>query len=459
MRVGVIGGGLAGIAAALACADAGHDVTLLEAAPGLGGLARSFERRDLTVDTGQHVFLRCCTAYRGLLRRLAVDAQVAVQPRLDIPVRTPDGWHGRIRRSRLPAPLHLAGALARHRPLTAAERVRLVHAALALRALDPADPTLDDQSFGAWLIRQGQSGRAIAGLWDVFGLAALNVRAADASLAVAATVFREGLLTRADAGDIGLARVPLGRLHDDAAARALAGAGVEVRTATRAVALHADAETWRISTQTRRARGGVADEVAVDRVVCAVPHRQAEALLPGDAVDLRRGWATALGAGPIVNVHVLYDRPVLDVPFVAGIGTPVQWVFDRTRASGVHREHRPDAQYLAVSLSGAEEWIRRPVAALRATMLPALAALLPAAGAARVLDFFVTREQVATFRAVPGSAALRPGTITRLPGLFLAGAWTATGWPATMEGAVRSGRRAAEAVLEPDGRAAGGRAA
>ena len=225
------------------------------------------------------------------------------------------------------------------------------------------------------------------------------------------------------------------------------------------VALHADAETWRIRTQTRRARGGVADEVAVDRVVCAVPHRQAEALLPGDAVDLRRGWATALGAGPIVNVHVLYDRPVLDVPFVAGIGTPVQWVFDRTRASGVHREHRPDAQYLAVSLSGAEEWISRPVAALRATMLPALAALLPAAGAAQVLDFFVTREQAATFRAVPGSAALRPGTTTRLPGLFLAGAWTATGWPATMEGAVRSGRRAAEAVLESDGRAAGGRAA
>ncbi len=455
MRIGVIGGGLAGVAAALACADAGHDVTLLEAAPGLGGLARSFERGELAVDTGQHVFLRCCTAYRGLLRRLGVAGQVAVQPRLDIPVRTPYGRPGRIRRSRVPAPLHLAAALARHRPLTVAERARLVPAALALRALDPEDPTLDGQSFGAWLARRGQSGRAVAGLWDVFGLAALNVRAADASLAAAARVFREGLLTRADAGDIGLARVPLGSLHDTAAVRALAEAGVEVRTATRARALHAHGETWRIRTQTRRAR----DEVAVDRVVCAVPHRQAERLLPGDAVDLPRGWAAALGAGPIVNVHVVYDRPVLDVPFAAGVGTPVQWVFDRTGPSGLHRTHPPDTQYLAVSLSAAQEWVGAPVKALRAAMLPALAALLPPARAARVLDFFVTREPAATFRAAPGSAALRPPTATRLPGLFLAGAWTATGWPATMESAVRSGRRAAEAVLTSERRCAEGWAA
>ncbi len=455
MRVGVIGGGLAGIAAALACADAGHAVTLLEAGPDLGGLARSFARRELAVDTGQHVFLRCCTAYRGLLRRLGVDDQVTVQPRLDIPVRAPGGRQGRIRRSRLPAPLHLAAALARHRPLTALDRARLVPAALALRALDPADPALDTQSFGAWLTRHGQSPRAVEGLWDVFGLAAVNLRAADASLAAAAMVFRDGLLTRSDAGDIGWARVPLGRLHADAPARALAAAGAEVRTATRVRALHAVGDGWHLRTQTRRER----DEVAVDRVICAVPHGQAERLLPEDALDRPRGWSSALGASPIVNVHVVYDRPVLDVPFVAGIGTPAQWVFDRTLASGLHRVHPPDAQYLAVSLSAADRWIGAPVAALRATMLPALTALLPASRAARVLDFFVTREPAATFRAAPGSAALRPPPVTRRAGLFLAGAWTATGWPATMEGAVRSGRRAAEAVLESEGRVLGGRAA
>ncbi len=460
MHVGVIGGGLAGLAAALACADAGCDVTLLEAGPALGGLARSFRRGELEVDTGQHVFLRCCTAYRGLLRRLGVAGQVTLQARLDVPVLSPGSRPGRLRRSRLPAPLHLAAALAGHRALTPLDRARLVPAALAMRALDPDDPAVDAQAFGDWLARHGQSARAVEGLWDLFGLATLNLRAPDASLAAAATVFQQGLLTRADAGDIGWSRAPLGRLHGDAAARELAAAGVTVRTGTRARTLRAAGGGWRIGTHGRRDGAAVRDEVAVDRVVCAVPPAAAERLLPAGALSASPGWAAALGTSPIVNVHVVYDRPVLDTPFAAGVGTPVQWVFDRTEASGLRRAHPPGAQYVAVSLSAAQDRVRRPAAALRAAMLPALAALLPAAGDAQVLDAFVTREPAATFRAAPGSAALRPPVRTRLPGLYLAGAWTATGWPATMEGAVRSGRVAAEAVLAPGADAAAeGRAA
>jgi uncharacterized protein with NAD-binding domain and iron-sulfur cluster len=139
-------------------------------------------------------------------------------------------------------------------------------------------------------------------------------------------------------------------------------------------------------------------------------------------------------------VHVIYDRPVMDQPFVAVIDSPVQWVFDRTRISGMDR---PGHQYLAISLSAADEYADTPVAQLQEQFVPALAELFPAARDATVAEFFVTRERRATFRQAPGSGALRPKAATRLPGLVLAGAWTDTGWPDTMEGAVRSGLSAA----------------
>jgi uncharacterized protein with NAD-binding domain and iron-sulfur cluster len=149
------------------------------------------------------------------------------------------------------------------------------------------------------------------------------------------------------------------------------------------------------------------------------------------------GWA-GLGAAPIVNVHVIYDRKVMDLPFAAAVDSPVQWVFDRTRISGMHARG-DDGQYLAVSLSAADEYVNMTVAELREMFVPALAELFPEAREATVTEFFVTRERRATFRQVPGTARLRPPAATALPGLVLAGSWTATGWPDTMEGAVRSG--------------------
>ncbi|MBV9006147.1 MAG: FAD-dependent oxidoreductase, partial [Solirubrobacterales bacterium] len=164
-------------------------------------------------------------------------------------------------------------------------------------------------------------------------------------------------------------------------------------------------------------------------------------LLPSDSgVDPTR--LAGLGTSPIVNVHVVYDRHVFDLAFAAGVRTPVQWVFDRTR--GARLEH---GQYLVVSLSAAEAELDMSGDDLRDRFLPALADLLPAAREARVETFFVTREHAATFRAAPGARARRPGPRTAIPGLALAGAWTDTGWPATMEGAVRSGHAAAREVL------------
>ena len=179
-------------------------------------------------------------------------------------------------------------------------------------------------------------------------------------------------------------------------------------------------------------------------MVLAVPHEKAAPLIPAGALPEQTvaGWA-GLGASPIVNVHVIYDRPVMDLPFVAAIDSPVQWVFDRTRISGMDRPGPLKHQYLAISLSAADQYADTPVAELREQFLPALAELFPAARDARVTEFFVTRERRATFRQAPGSGALRPKAATARPGLVLAGAWTDTGWPDTMEGAVRSGLAAA----------------
>jgi hydroxysqualene dehydroxylase len=440
-RVAVVGGGLAGITAALACADAGCEVTLLEGRPRLGGLTASFPRGDLQVDTGQHVFLRCCTAYLGLLDRLGMRDRVHLQPRLDIPVRIPGRAATlRLRRRGGPAPLHLAGSLARYSVLTPLDRLRVIAGVQALRRVDRELPATDAQSFGNWLTRHGQNPRTVAALWDLVGVATLNAVAADASLALAATVFQDGLLREASAADIGWPLVPLGELHGAAAARALAAAGAEVHTSARVAGLVPDGDSWQL--ELRGDGRSAAERLVADQVVVAIPPAAAERLLPAGALSSAPGWAARLGTAPIVNVHVIFDRQVLGEPFVAAVGSPVQWVFDRTVQSGL-----PEGQYLAVSLSAARATVDRPTADVLAEIVPALRELLPAAAAAQVLDSFVTRERAATFAPQPGTASDRPGPRTRAQGLVVAGAWTATGWPATMEGAVRSGAAAAQSLL------------
>ncbi|MEV7284680.1 hydroxysqualene dehydroxylase HpnE [Streptomyces sp. NPDC093252] len=443
-RAVIVGGGLAGTTTALALADAGVQVTLLEGRPRLGGLAFSFRRGDLTIDNGQHVYLRCCTAYRWFLDRIDAAALAPLQRRLDVPVvdaDRPEGRRlGRIRRDALPVPLHLGRSLATYPHLSLAERAAVGRAALALKGLDLADPTLDRQDFGRWLAEHGQSARAVEALWDLVGVATLNAVAGDASLALAAMVFKTGLLSDPGAADIGWAHVPLGELHDRLARKALDSAGVrtEVRSRVTSVSTLANGR-WSVQVP--------GESIEADAVVLAVPQDEAHALLPEGALE-RPERLLALGTAPILNVHVVYDRTVLDAPFFAALGSPVQWVFDRTAASGL----KDGGQYLALSQSAAQDDIDRPVADLRARYLPELERLLPLTRGAGVRDFFVTRERTATFAPAPGTGPLRPGARTEAPGLYLAGAWTATGWPATMESAVRSGITAADAALRALGR-------
>ncbi|MEV4760518.1 hydroxysqualene dehydroxylase HpnE [Micromonospora sp. NPDC049559] len=431
-RVCVVGGGLAGIAAAVRLLDAGHEVTLLEARPALGGATYSFRRDDLTVDTGQHVFLRCYSEYRRLLERLGTAGRAAVQDAFAVPIlRVGAAPHLLARSRHLPAPAHLLPALMGYRPLRIGQRLTAIRGAAALRAVRADDPAADRISFGAWLAAHGQDDGTIGRLWELICTAALNAPPRHASLALAARVFQTGLFDRADAGDIGRPTVPLSELHGGPARELLLRRGATVRTGIRVREITRERGGFRI-----RSDGAELDAAAV---VLAVPHPQAARLVPAEAAPERAAWAR-LGAAPIVNVHVRYEHRVTGFEFAAGLDTPVQWVFDRTPPGA-------RGQYLVVSISAAEAVLRTPGAALARTYLAALEELFPPARRARVRDVFVTREPRATFRQQPGSRTARPAPRTRLPGLALAGAWTDTGWPDTMEGAVRSGHGAADVVL------------
>ena len=436
-RVVVVGGGLAGLAAALEAVDRGAAVTVLERRPRLGGATWSFRRRGIWFDNGQHVFLRCCTAYLRFLDRIGSAEGVFLQPRLEIPVLAPGGRAGSIRRTPGPAPLHLAPALLTYPHLTLDQRFKVLKAGRALRRLDPADPDLDRVTFGEWLADHNQDTVAIENFWDLVVLPTVNVPAAQASLKLAAKVFVTGLLTRAPAADVGWARVPLSALHGDAARRALERGGAEVRIGTGVTGVRAGSDGRPVVHTNGQA-------IEADAAVLAVPHDIVGSLLPpGSIRDQDR--LEKLGSSPIVNVHLVYDRPVTDLPVFAAVGSDVQYVFDRTEAAGV----RDGRQCLAISLSAARSFAGLRPAELVTHFVAELSRLLPAAADARLTESIVTREPAATFYGGPGTDRLRANTECSLPGVYLAGAWCNTGWPATMEGAVRSGTEAGRLAAGP----------
>jgi len=462
-RVAVVGGGLAGLSAAVAAADGGALVTLYERAPRLGGATWSFQRNGRWFDNGQHVFMRCCTEYRALLERLGVADQVAEQRRMSVSVMRPGRRRARIFRTSGPSPFHLARSLLSYGPLSLTDRLRAIRTALALRRLDPDDPATDEMSFGGWLRFRGESDRAIAGMWDLICLPTVNLRADDASLSLAVKVFRTGLLDSADGGDLGWTRVPLAALHGDAAAEAITAQGGHIQLQAHVESV-GEGPSFTVEGQ----------RVDADAVILAVPHDVVDGLLPPDTVP-GQSELVDLGVSPIVNVHFVFDRQVMDVPFTAALDSPVQFVFDRTEAanwagnetgetagagSQAGSEPKPPVstgrggeQVLAVSQSAAFDEIGERPAEMIERYRTALADLLPRSAEAEVIDAVVTREHRATFAGRPGTRRLRPGPTTAIDGLFLAGAWTDTGWPATMEGAVRSGKLAAGLALDHCGTA------
>ncbi len=446
----VIGGGLAGISAAIGLADAGLDVTLLEGRAWLGGATCSFVRRGLTIDNGQHVFVRSCVAYRDMLARLGVTGSCLLQDRLDLTVLGPDAT-ARLRRSGLPAPLHLARSLASYRPLAVAERVRVATAAIALQFADLAG---DDRSLDDWLARHGQNEHARRMLWDLLSLSALNVSAERADLPLAVSAIRSAILAGRGNADLGVPSVPLSALHGAPAAALFSQLRVTVRLGVRATAVHESSSggydvrlshdpqpgTVLAATGREPVFGAGPAQIHAAGIVLAVPAWDAAALVPGGLAADAATWSD-LEPSPVVSVHVIYGSRVTRLPFAAAVGSPVHWVVDKSAAAGLHA-----GQYLAASVRGADAYVDRSAAALRAEFLPALERLFPAAAQAAVVDFFVTRERRATIAHVPGSQRWRPAAAAGPPCFAIAGAWTDTGWPDTMEGAVRSGLAAAQKV-------------
>ena len=416
MKAVVVGGGLAGLAAALDLVDAGHEVTLLEARPTLGGAVQTLPERDgdppPPPDNGQHIALGCCTEYLGFLRRIGQAGSVR-RTRLNLPVIGEDGRVGIIR----PGPV----ALLRYRHLPYRERLGVARTARELGRLEAAEH--DGETFGELLRRLGQSDAAIDRFWDVFMRPALNLKSDDASAALALFTVQTALLAGRGASDLLLPVAPLGGMHGDAAGEALEDAGAEVRLRARAASLDGGAVIL--------AEG---ERVEADAVVVALPPAESAQLLGEPEPDL--------GESPIVSVHLLIDRQILRFPLAALLGSPAQWVFDRGRLT----RHVPSpGQYLTVVASGVPE-----LAETRGRDLVELVAddLTSRLGRAEVLWSRVSREPAATFAGRPGTAALRLPAETGRPGVLRAGAWTATGWPATMESAVRSGHRAAQLILD-----------
>lgn len=426
----VCGGGLAGIATACEASLLGAGVTLVERRPFLGGKAYSFtdEATGVEVDNGQHVFLGCCSAYIALLKLIGAYGDTTLQPALDVPVRDRAGRAGALRASRLPAPLHLGPSFITYPLLSRVERA---HATRALMALGPLREgqrdRLDDVTFAEWLIAHGQSPGTIERFWDLIVLPTCNDRSDRVSAALAAFVFQEGFLRTRTGSAIGWSRVGLTRLVDPPARRFLERRGVRIITGQGVTTATASAVEL---------SGG--ETLPADAVVLALPPDRARDVCP-QALPSGIG----LESSPIVNVHVWYDRPVMDGLFTAVVDSRAQWVFNRTAMAGMGGP----GQHLAVSISGARDEVSRPKPELTDAITTELAHLFPAAAHATVERTVCVKEPDATFAAAPGQAAMRPGTRTPVEGIVLAGAWTDTGWPATMEGAVRSGMLAARAAL------------
>jgi squalene-associated FAD-dependent desaturase len=399
MRVAVVGGGLAGLSAALELVDEGHEVALHEARPMLGGAVQTLPRREgdpePPPDNGQHIALGCFTEYHRFLERIGEAGSVR-RLRLELPVIDERGRNAAITPSAL--------ALLRYRHVPLADRVRILRALARWR--ESGGTTFADA-----LRARGQSQLAIDRFWEVFIRPALNLRSEEASAEAGHFTVRTALLGERSDSDLLLPVKPLGQMHGDAAGRALAAAGAHVQTGARVESL---------------------DELDANGVVVAVP--------PSESARLLGEPEPQLDDSPIVSVHLWFDRILLDHQLAALLGSDAHWVFDRGALTG----HPPErGQYLTVVSSGAPELMEMRGRELVEWIAGELTGRL---GDAELLWSRVSREPAATIAVRPGSERERPGPYTERTDVTRAGAWTGTGWPPTMEGAVRSGLVAAHAL-------------
>jgi squalene-associated FAD-dependent desaturase len=393
----------------------GWKVEIFERSRLLGGKATSFAVEGAVVDNGQHVHLACCTAYIDFVRRAGMGEHLHLQERFSVTVLRRGMRPARLRAASLPPPLHLLASFARYRALGMADRARVARAVVAAR-----QPALPEESAAGWLQRHGQNRKTVAAFWEPFFVPALNAPLGEASADALLFTLRTAFLSGSGAARIGWATVPLADVAETAVQSVSA---VHRQTAVTGV-LGDDHGVVAVQLDGGRT-------ARYDAVVLAVPPARLRRIL-GDAEAFGLHGLNALRSEPIVDVHLWYDAPIADLEFAALLESPVQWVFQK--APG----------YLACSLSAARSAVSRPEPELVAMCTAELAAVLPELQGRRLVRAGATRDPEATVIPAPGVRRPTPGLIA--PGLALAGAWTDTEWPDTMESAVRSGRAAARAL-------------
>jgi zeta-carotene desaturase len=449
----VIGGGLAGLAASVALAEAGWRVRLFEQRPFLGGRAASYVLPDGEhVDNCQHVTFGCCTNLEDFYRRVGSGNKIKFFDRLLL--LDPQGRRGEMHAGILPAPFHMTGSFLTFAPLALKDKLSIARAFYAILQSSghPADV---DQPGGLsmlkWLQRHKQTPAAISRFWRVVLVSALSEELDHIDARYGIDVFWKAVLSNKTGYCMGVPSVALGDLYDGCrAAIEQKGGEVVFRSPLRGLRIENEKLTAALFDEGR--------EESADAYVLALPHLVLSELLPE---SLKTGTTLAnldkINVAPITGVHFWFDREVMTEPFITLLDTTTQWIFNKSalyagqNGAAPPRDTKEKGQYLQLVISASYDFLQKPRQEIIDLCLKEVRHALPAARDAVLTKATVIKEAAATFSPQPGVDRWRPIQETSITGLFLAGDWTATGWPATMEGAVRSGYLAAEAVLRSVG--------